>query len=262
MWLQLPDPGRQTSVLTILFLSVSALGALLGPVDAADADVLVTRHGRQIQTDGPWEVKGRQILFTSPEGTLSSVRLSEIDLEASELATHPPAPVESDEDEAPRVVKEPVLVLTDKDIGGFDRGTFLGTIVLEVNDVLRSADDIGLVPESHPDLQRELDELTLLVDQLMTMIQDSCSGYETLDQPIEYVENALEFFPRDLEGCADELESRGKESSNQALRDGALKMATNLKKLAKEFQVDPEAFVEKYQKLAEERDSLSTGGHR
>ncbi len=256
----LPSPlsstrDRLTPALAVLWLGSLALGGSLVFAGSAAADVLVTRHGQQIQTDGPWEVKGRQILFTSPEGRLSSVRLSEIDLEASELATHPPPePEKVVEPEPAPEPKEPILVLTDKDIGGFDRDTFLGTIVLEVNDVLRSVDDIGLVPEDHPDLQAEIDRITLLVDELMTMIQDSCSGYETLDQPVEHVQDAMEFFPRDLESCAEELETRGKESADPKLRDGALEMAGKMKKMAREFQADPDAFVEKYQKLAQQQE--------
>ena len=254
-----PKPSHPAQTLATLLLGSLALTGSLVATDPANADVLVTRDGRQIQTDGPWEVKGRQILFTSPGGRLSSVRLSEIDLEASELATHPPEPEETVEPEPVVEPKAPVLVLTDKDIGGFDRNTILGTMVLEVNDILRSVDDIGLVPEDHPDLQAEIDRLTLLVDELMIMIQDSCSGYATLDQPIEYVQDAAEFFPRDLESCAEELEARGKESSNTTLREGALEMAGKMNKMAKEFQADPDAFVEKYRKRAQKQESPAIG---
>ncbi len=85
----------------------------------ARADVLVTQEGERITTQGPWTVKGRQIVFTSSNGTLSAVRLSEIDLEASEIATReanaPPAPAE--EPVAPvRERRAPVLTITDADI--------------------------------------------------------------------------------------------------------------------------------------------------
>ena len=98
-----------------LFQLVVCLG--LTVIGSAQADVLVTRDGARIETDGPWEVKGRQIVFTLPNGTLSAVRASEIDLEASRAATDyvPPEPAPA----AETVVKqrpEPVLVLTNKDI--------------------------------------------------------------------------------------------------------------------------------------------------
>src|SRR6476661_7310749 len=62
----------------------------------AAADWLVTREGGRIETRGAWKVKNQLVVFTLPNGTLSSLRLSEIDLAASEKATEkakaPPAP--------------------------------------------------------------------------------------------------------------------------------------------------------------------------
>lgn len=60
-----------------------ALGLLL----PAAADWLVTRDGQRIETDGPWRVEDRLIVFTHADGTLSSVRRSSIDLDASERLT-------------------------------------------------------------------------------------------------------------------------------------------------------------------------------
>ena len=81
----------------------------------SQADVLVTRDGSRIETQGPWEVKGRQVLFTLPNGTLSAMRASEVDLDASRAATDYVAP-EPVEEAAPVEVAEPVLVLTNKDL--------------------------------------------------------------------------------------------------------------------------------------------------
>lgn len=93
---------------------VLLLAALLGAAPAA-ADWLVTRDGGQIETRGPWKVDGSRVLFTLPNGTLSSLRASEVDLDQSalataraiEVATAPPAP-------APK--REPVLRLTEKEL--------------------------------------------------------------------------------------------------------------------------------------------------
>ena len=52
-------------------------------VSPATADWLVTSTGELIETDGPWQVKGRTIVFTDAGGTLSSLRLDAVDLEAS-----------------------------------------------------------------------------------------------------------------------------------------------------------------------------------
>lgn len=71
-----------------------ALLLLLAPLAAAD--VLVTRDGARIATKGAWEVKGNQVLFHQPNGTLSALRLADVDLDASTAATekakNPPAP--------------------------------------------------------------------------------------------------------------------------------------------------------------------------
>ena len=61
-------------------LAVAALAAAQAP---AAADWLVTRAGGRIETRGPWQVKGKLVVFTLPDGSLASLRLSEVDLPAS-----------------------------------------------------------------------------------------------------------------------------------------------------------------------------------
>ncbi len=107
-----------------LLASLVLIGVMMS-TQAALADRLVMRDGSEIETRGPWKVKGRQVVFTLQSGTLSSLRLDDVDLEASEAATRadaePEPAVESEtentapshaEDERP----EPVLVITDRDI--------------------------------------------------------------------------------------------------------------------------------------------------
>ncbi len=92
--------------------------ALLCP-PPAPADWLVTREGHRIETDGSWKVKGRIVVYTDPGGTLSSLRLGEVDLEASEAASEEPAaPSPAAKKPAKKSVerRKPVLVLTDADI--------------------------------------------------------------------------------------------------------------------------------------------------
>lgn len=71
------------------------LAALLTAAPAA-ADWLVLTGGERIETRGTWEVRGGLVVFTLPNGTLSSLRGSEVDLEASRAATEaalrPPEP--------------------------------------------------------------------------------------------------------------------------------------------------------------------------
>jgi hypothetical protein len=103
---------------------VAACSVMMAAAGLAHADVLVTDEGERITTQGPWTVKGRQIVFTSVTGTLSAVRLSEIDLEASEVATReanaPPTPDPEPQVSRPKERRAPVLTITDSDI---PRGT-------------------------------------------------------------------------------------------------------------------------------------------
>jgi hypothetical protein len=96
----------------VLLAVLAALGAAPRP---AAADWLVTRDGGKIETKGPWRVDGRQILFTLPNGTLSSVRAGEIDLDLSALETTRALEAKSAPVPAPPK-REPVLRLTEKEI--------------------------------------------------------------------------------------------------------------------------------------------------
>lgn len=87
------------------------------------AEWLVTRDGARIEIKGPWKVEGRRVIFTLPNGTLSAMRASEIDFEASEEASRPaPPPPPPAAPTTPPPRPEPVLVLTNKDIPQADLG--------------------------------------------------------------------------------------------------------------------------------------------
>lgn len=102
--------GRRLLAVVVLLVGVSGLALPLS------ADWLVTVTGQRVETSGPWQVKGKQVLFTAKNGTLSSLRLSEVDLEASRKASEPPPPAEVAPAPEPPPKKKPVLVLTDKDV--------------------------------------------------------------------------------------------------------------------------------------------------
>ncbi len=63
---------------------------LLAMTSPAAADWLVTKDGARIETEGPWKTKGAMVVFTSAKGTLSSLRLDEIDLERPPRPRHSP----------------------------------------------------------------------------------------------------------------------------------------------------------------------------
>ena len=99
-----------------------ALALSLAAAPAA-ADWLVMRDGSRVETRGEWKVKGPIVVFTLPNGTLSSIRLSEVDLDESAQATYeaenPPADEkqeEQEQEEEEEAPKEAVIEITDADI--------------------------------------------------------------------------------------------------------------------------------------------------
>ena len=63
---------------------IACLALLALAAGAAWADELVTRDGQVIQTRGPWEVRGKLLVFDLADGTFASLHLDEADLAASE----------------------------------------------------------------------------------------------------------------------------------------------------------------------------------
>ena len=96
--------------------TLAVLFLLIAP--AAAADWLVTREGVAIETEGTWKVRGRVVIYTDTRSTLSSLRLDDIDLEASRTATANQAAPASARVQAPPAdeAKKPVMVLTNADI--------------------------------------------------------------------------------------------------------------------------------------------------
>ncbi|HEX9731173.1 MAG TPA: FxLYD domain-containing protein [Thermoanaerobaculia bacterium] len=84
---------------------LAILPAALLAAGPAAADRLQTRDGALVETKGPWKIQGSLVIFTLPNGTLSSLRVSEVDLDASAVATMearnpPPPPPEPEPREA------------------------------------------------------------------------------------------------------------------------------------------------------------------
>ncbi len=89
--------------------------AAIGP---AAAEWLVLEDGTRVETAGAWEVKGKVVVFTLAKGPLSSLRLSEVDLDATEdlnrrLREQAVAPRQ----EEPARRRKSTLILTDQDVG-------------------------------------------------------------------------------------------------------------------------------------------------
>lgn len=100
-----------STVLMVLCLAVSTESAWL-----------VTTEGEELEIRGDWQERGRLIVFTRPDGTLASIRASQIDLEASrqrsELIVREVKPVT----EPVEARQESIAVLTDENIKHFGSG--------------------------------------------------------------------------------------------------------------------------------------------
>lgn len=88
---------------------------LLATAPAVQGEWLVTYDGAVLEVDGPWNVEGKMVTFTLPDGTFSSLRLDAVDLAASEALTTEraaekvPAPAAAEPRKA-------TFVLTDADV--------------------------------------------------------------------------------------------------------------------------------------------------
>ncbi len=91
------------------------LVSLLTFASPAAAAWLVTRDGGRVETKGAWQIKGKLVVFTQTDGSLSSLRLSEVDLEASRKVTDEATKAETAAAPAPQAPKKKLAVLTDKD---------------------------------------------------------------------------------------------------------------------------------------------------
>ena len=65
---------------------------LAGPVAS---DWLVTFDGQRIETRGPWRLRGRTVVFTSADGRYASLRVADVDFEASRELTAAGSPTPS-----------------------------------------------------------------------------------------------------------------------------------------------------------------------
>jgi len=94
----------------------AALAAILLMAAPLGADWLVTRDGGRVETKGAWKVQGKLVVFTRPAGQLASLRVSDVNWAASELATAAAAAKPPEvKKEPPKPPKESKWVLTDAD---------------------------------------------------------------------------------------------------------------------------------------------------
>ncbi len=109
---------RLDTPLTARLRPIAVFALLLSVAPPAAADWLVTRDGARIETSGEWREEGRLIVFERADGTLASIRGSEVDLPESErltreMAERARAPRSEPADREPREAK---IRLTEKEL--------------------------------------------------------------------------------------------------------------------------------------------------
>ena len=107
--------------MTKLYSAVAlALAVLVGTAGPAAADWLVTKEGAKVETQGAWTVKGKLVVFKTPDGKLASLRVADVDLDASRNATEEAVAAQAQAEAAPEKPaperKKSVRVITDKDV--------------------------------------------------------------------------------------------------------------------------------------------------
>lgn len=101
-------------------LSLAVFSLVGGAAGPAAADWLVTKEGAKVETQGAWTVKGKLVVFKTPDGKLASLRAADVDLDASRNATEEAvaaqAQAEAEPEKAAPERKKSVRSITDKDV--------------------------------------------------------------------------------------------------------------------------------------------------
>jgi hypothetical protein len=100
---------------TLLILAIGC-GSLAFLASGAAAAWLVASDGSRIEIDGPWKVEGKLVTFTLPNGTLGSMPITAVDLDASQALADKAAAAKEKTAQEPERPKA-VMVITDADVG-------------------------------------------------------------------------------------------------------------------------------------------------
>jgi hypothetical protein len=104
--------SNRLGIVHAVALGLLAVGVVPPP---AHADWLVTREGGRVETKGPWQIKGKLVVFTRvDDGSLASLRTAEVDFDASAKATAD-AKVQAAAPPPAEAPQKKIAVLTDKD---------------------------------------------------------------------------------------------------------------------------------------------------
>lgn len=113
---------KQQTYAGLALAALVGLAGMVAPAAPAKADWLVTREGGRVETRGAWTVKGKLVVFKTADGQLSSLRLADVDLDASRRVTEEAVAAQAQADAAepkPAERRKSVRTITDKDVRPF-----------------------------------------------------------------------------------------------------------------------------------------------
>ena len=164
--------------------ALSVLAMLVAAGGPAAADWLVYQDGTRLETAGEWQVKGRLVVFSLPNGTLSAVKADELDLDASRELTREPAPSIARQRESQPVTekKSPPrkarIVITDADVGHVDPSRS------EASPVAEPAEPADVAPKPGLEITKwgrsEPDENGILIVGHLRNVSDRASAAVTV----------------------------------------------------------------------------------
>lgn len=114
---------KQQTYAGLALAALLGLAGIVAPAAPAQADWLVTREAGRVETRGAWTVKGKLVVFKTADGQLSSLRLADVDLDASRRVTEEAVAAQAQADAAepkPAERRKSVRTITDKDVRPFE----------------------------------------------------------------------------------------------------------------------------------------------
>lgn len=104
-------------------VSILGFACLTMMANTVAADWLVTQDGSKFEIEGPWQVDGKLVTFTLPNGTFGSIPLSAIALEASQALTERAAALASPAPAASEPMRKAEFVIMDADVSHSKAGS-------------------------------------------------------------------------------------------------------------------------------------------
>lgn len=216
-------------------VSIAAI-AVLALSGVLSADILVTVDGQEIETEGPYEVDGRRVVYRNPDGVLTAIRATSVDLDASREATEearrpaapaPPPPAEKHLDvvELSRQNKSgDAAMVLESDTAGGPAGD---EIARELNAVFNA---LPLDPTTRQRLKKRTEHTIRSI-------------YSALERHDVTTRKGTRAAAADMRKVASELRSYARQESDPALQKYFQFVAGEVSKLAYAADRGPEALA-------------------